>query len=270
MALLLPTKRAGQVILSGLRSRGACRIFPRAMTALPGIAGSPDTQATAAYRRLRAEILEGRLAPGQRLKVQDLATLCGAGPTPVREALAQLAAEGLARRIEQRGFRVADADPAGFAGLIRSRCIAESAALREAIAQGDDAWEDAVAAAERRLSRLPRSLDPARYVTNPAWEAAHRGFHQALLAACGAAPLLRFCDRLREEAERYRAIANAIAWPGRDAAAEHAAIAEAALDRDADRAAALLADHLGATGDFVRLALESRVAAPTPRRIAAE
>jgi GntR family transcriptional regulator, carbon starvation induced regulator len=239
------------------------------MTASPSLAGSPDTQATAAYRRLRTEILEGRLAPGQRLKVQDLAALCGTGPSPVREALAQLAAEGLARRIEQRGFRVADADPARFAGLIRSRCIAEAAALRAAIAHGDAAWEDAVAAAERRLARLPRSLDAARYVTNPAWEAAHRVFHQALLAACDAAPLLAFCDRLREEAERYRAIANAIAWPGRDVAAEHAIIAEAALDRDADRAAALLADHLGATGDFVRLALERRAATPTPRRLAA-
>ncbi|WP_198369637.1 GntR family transcriptional regulator [Roseomonas rosulenta] len=236
------------------------------MTLPPSIAGSPDTQATAAYRRLRAEILEGRLAPGQRLKVQDLAMLCGAGPSPVREALAQLAAEGLARRIEQRGFRVADADPADFAGLVRSRCLVEAAALREAIIRGDADWEDAVAATERRVARLPRSLDAARYVPNPAWEAAHRSFHTALLAASGAAPLIAFCERLREEAERYRALANAVAWPGRDVAAEHAAIAEAALDRDADRASALLADHLAATGEFVRVALERRAAAAAPRR----
>lgn len=220
--------------------------------------GSPDTQATAAYRRLRADILEGRLAPGQRLKVHQLATDYGAGPAPLREALAQLAAEGLARRIEQRGFRVADADPAGFAGLIRTRCLIESLALREAIARGDAAWEDAVAAAERRLARLPRSVEATRFVTNPAWEAAHRAFHHALIAACDAPPLLAFCDRLREEADRYRALANAVAYPGRDVAAEHAAIAEAALDRDADRAAALLSAHLSSTGEFVRVALEQR------------
>jgi GntR family carbon starvation induced transcriptional regulator len=220
--------------------------------------GSPDTQATAVYRRLRADILDGSLAPGMRLKVQHLAGVYGAGPAPLREALAQLAAEGLARRIEQRGFRVADADPAGFAALIRTRCLVEALALREAIAQGDAAWEDAVAAAERRLARLPRSLDDARFVTNPAWEAAHRAFHRALIAACDASPLLAFCERLREEADRYRTLANAIAYPGRDVAAEHAAIAEAALDRDADRAAALLAQHLAATGNFVRVALERR------------
>lgn len=233
-------------------------------------AASPATQATAAYRVLRAEILGGRLAPGERLKVQDLAARIGAGPSPVREALAQLAAEGLARRIEQRGFRVADADPEGFAGLIRTRCLVEALALREAIARGDAAWEDAVAAAERRLARLPRSLDTVRYLANPAWEGAHRAFHHALISACGAAPLLAFCDRLREEADRYRSLANAIAWPGRDVAAEHAAIAEAALDRDADRAASLLADHLAATGEFVRVALERRAerAPRHPRRAA--
>lgn len=234
--------------------------------ATPDPAGSPDTQATAAYRRLRADILEGRLAPGERLKVQDLAATIGAGPTPVREALAQLAAEGLARRIEQRGFRVAEADPAGFAGLVRTRCLVEAMALGESIARGDAAWEDSVAAAERRLARLPRSLEASRYVPNPAWEEAHRAFHRALIAACDAPPLLAFCDRLREEAERYRAIANAVAWPGRDVAAEHAAIAEAALDRDAPRATALLARHLGATGEFVGVALRAKAAPGRARR----
>jgi DNA-binding GntR family transcriptional regulator len=243
--------------------------MPSSVTTPEG-AGSPDTQATAVYRRLRADILDGTLAPGMRLKVQHLATTYGAGPAPLREALAQLAAEGLARRIEQRGFRVADADPADFAGLIRSRCLVEALALREAIARGDAAWEDAVVAAERRLARLPRSLDPTRYLPNPAWEAAHRAFHHALIAACDAPPLLGFCDRLREEADRYRALANAVAYPGRDVAAEHAAIAEAAIDRDPERAAALLAEHLSATGEFVRLALERRQgAAPARRRRAA-
>lgn len=227
--------------------------------------GSPDTQATIVYHSLRTDILDGRLAPGMRLKVQELAASYGAGPTPLREALAQLAAEGLVRRIEQRGFRVADADPAGFAALIRTRCLVEPLALRESIARGDAAWEDAVAAAERRLARLPRSVGAARFVTNPDWEAAHRAFHHALIGACDATPLLDFCDRLREQADRYRKLANAVSYPKRDVAAEHAAIAEAALDRKADRAAELLAAHLQATGDFVRVALERRSPTARPR-----
>lgn len=232
---------------------------------VPAATGSPATQATAAYRRLRADILDGTLPPGLKLKVQHLAARYGTGPAPLREALAQLAAEGLARRIEQRGFRVAEADPAGFAALIRSRCLVEPLALREAIRLGDTAWEDRLMAAERRLARLPRSLEASRFVANPAWEEAHRAFHHALIAACDAAPLVAFCSRLREEADRYRALANAAAYPRRDVAAEHAAIAEAALDRDAERAAALLAAHLAATGAFIGVALERR-SEPRPRR----
>ena len=233
-------------------------LLPAMTPPVPIAMGSPDTQATAVHRRLRADILEGRLAPGMRLKVQHLVSEYGAGAAPLREALAQLAAEGLARRIEQRGFRVADADPACFAALIRTRCLVEALALREAIAQGDAAWEDAVAAAERRLARLPRSLEQSRFVANPAWEVAHSVFHRALIAGCAAPPLIAFCERLREDADRYRTIANAVAYPGRDVAAEHAAIAEAALDRDADRAGELLSQHLSSTGEFVRVALERR------------
>lgn len=218
-------------------------------------AASPETLATAVFRRLRAEILDGRLVPGARLKVQELAASYGVGAAPLREALAQLAAEGLARRIEQRGFRVAEADPAQLVGLIRTRCLVEPLALRESVARGDAAWEDALAGAERRLARLPRSLVPTSLMRNPDWEAAHIAFHRALIAACGAPPLLAFCERLREEADRYRALAGAVAFHKRDVAGEHAAIAAAALDRDADRAANLLAQHLTTTGDFVQRAM---------------
>lgn len=209
------------------------------------------TLATTVHRRLREDILSGRLPPGQKLKLRDLAESYGAGASPMREALSKLAAEGLAERLEHRGFRVADAAPGQLDGLIRSRVLAECAALRESVRLGDAAWEEALVLAEHRLNRVARSLDPHRFVTNPAWEACHLQFHQALLAGCGAPPLLAFCDRLREEARRYRALSNTLAYPGRDVAAEHAAIARATLERDAEQAAALLAQHYERTGAFV-------------------
>jgi len=209
------------------------------------------TLATAVHRRLREDILSGRLLPGQKLKLRDLAESYGAGASPMREALSKLAAEGLAEQLEHRGFRVAAAAPGQLAGLIRSRVLAECAALRDSLQHGDAAWEEALVLAEHRLNRVARSLDPYRFVANPEWEACHLRFHQALLAACEAPPLLAFCDRLREEARRYRALSNTLAYPGRDVAAEHAAIARAALDRDAERAAALLAQHYERTGAFV-------------------
>ena len=219
-------------------------------TALPADDAEP-TLATAVHRRLREDILSGRLPPGSKLKLRDLTDGYGAGASPMREALSKLAAEGLAERLEHRGFRVAEARPAQLAGLIRSRVLAEGAALRDAIQQGDGGWEERVLLAEHRLNRIARSLHPARFLANPEWEDCHRRFHQALLSACHAPALLAFCERLREEAGRYRALSNTRAYPGRDVVVEHAEIARAAIRRDADAACALLAQHYERTGEIV-------------------
>jgi DNA-binding GntR family transcriptional regulator len=227
------------------------------MPEAPASEESDTTLVTAVHRQLRRDILAGHLLPGRKLKLHELVAAYGAGSSPVREALAQLTAEGLAERTARRGFRVAAAAPGELAELIRSRCLAEGAALRESIARGDSGWEERLVVAEHRLRRTERSVDPGSFAANPDWEAAHRAFHQALLAGCGAAPLLAFCERLRDAAGRYRALASTVSYPGRDVAAEHAAIAAAALGRDADRACTLLTQHYEQTGGFLRLALQA-------------
>lgn len=203
------------------------------------------------HRRLRADLLGGRIAPGTKLKVQALGATYGAGASPVREALSSLAAEGLVQRIEGRGFRAAPASVAEFDELVQARCWLEEVVLRESLAAGDAAWEEALVVARWRLSRLPRG--------DAGWEGAHAAFHRALLAACPSSTLRDMAETLRERAERYRALARAAAYPGRDIAAEHEAIAEAALAREAPRAAALLQEHYRRTAGFLRNALAGSV-----------
>ncbi|WP_158537144.1 GntR family transcriptional regulator [Humitalea rosea] len=214
---------------------------------------SVDTLATQIHRLLRQDLLDGVLAPGIKLKVHDLAARYGAGPSPVREALASLSSEGLVERLDQRGFRAAPASVAEFDELVRARAWVEEVALRESITAGDAAWEEAVVLARFRLERMPRE--------EAGWEAAHIAFHAALLAACPSPTLLGFCGTLRDRAARYRALARAVAYPSRDIAAEHAAIAEAALGRDAAQAVTLLAAHYRATAGWLRQALARRDAA---------
>jgi DNA-binding GntR family transcriptional regulator len=213
---------------------------------------------TLVHRRLRDDLLRGVLAPGAKLKVQRLASQYGAGASPVREALSSLAAEGLVQRQEARGFRAAPATVADFEELVRARCWLEEVVLRESIAAGDMAWEEALVLARWRLERTPRSAAPDRFAENPAWEAVHAAFHQALLAACPSATLRAMAETLRERAERYRSLANRAAYPGRDVAAEHNAMADAALARDAPRAIALLQAHYRSTFAFLRDALAAR------------
>jgi GntR family transcriptional regulator, carbon starvation induced regulator len=209
------------------------------------------TLATKIYQRLRLDLLEGRIAPGEKLKVHNLAARCGAGASPVREALAGLAAEGLVLRVDQRGFRAAALTAAEFGDLLRARCWTEEVALRESIARGGGAWEEALVVASWRLSQTQR-----RSPLDHAWEAVHGAYHQALLAACPSKTLLSFVDGLRERAARYRLIAGtAGSYPERDIAAEHKAIADAALARRSAEACRLLLDHFRTTGEYLAQAL---------------
>src|SRR5918992_4459068 len=62
-----------------------------------------DTTAKVVAERLRSEIQHGTLAPGTRLRQNDVARRFGVSTTPVREAFAQLQAEGLVRIDPHRG-----------------------------------------------------------------------------------------------------------------------------------------------------------------------
>ena len=68
--------------------------------------GKAGTLATAAYERLRQDIVGGRLIPGEKLRVDALRDRYEIGGSPLREALARLSAEGLVAQQEQKGFRV--------------------------------------------------------------------------------------------------------------------------------------------------------------------
>ncbi|MEO1000726.1 MAG: GntR family transcriptional regulator, partial [Pseudomonadota bacterium] len=167
-----------------------------------------------AYAELRAALLSGDLRPGERIKIDAIRARLGIGASPVREALSLLSSEGLVDRLDQRGFRAAEVSAADFEELLATRSWLEDRALREAIRRGDAAWEEAIVLAEYRLSRAPRSTDSDRFVSNAAWEEAHRSFHTALIAACGSRYLLQFCDRLYDRNIRYRNLAARETLPG--------------------------------------------------------
>lgn len=203
------------------------------------------------YERIRSDILVGRLRPREKLKVDVLRDRFGSGASPIREALSQLTAEGLVDRFENRGFRVRDVSAADFAQLLQARCWVEEIALRESIRNGKRAWEDEVVLSFHHLSRTRRSTDPSDFTPDLEWEARHRRFHGALLAACGSHHLLRFCDALYDQAVRYRWLSNVKAYPERDVDAEHKAIMDAALDRDVHQATEALIQHYRRTGEYL-------------------
>lgn len=203
------------------------------------------------YAQLRSDILAVDLAPGAKLRIQALCERYGVTSTPMREALNQLVSEGLVRRLEQRGFTVADVSESELAQLTQTRCWVEAIALREAIAHRTPAWETTLREAWQELSETPRSLDDQAFVENPAWEGIHRHFHMALLATCPSHWLVTFCGQLSDHALRYRRLAMSAAFPHRKVPQEHRGILDAALRDDSSAAVEQLEAHYRRTAGFV-------------------
>lgn len=244
--------------------------MPRAKSdAPPSSAEVSISLTTTVFDKLRSDILAGKLAPGEKLRLEHLTARYGSGRTPLREACSRLAAEGLVLASEQRGFRVAPISRDDLLDLTRTRQRVETLALRDAIFQGDQRWEDGVRAALDALNTLPRRR-PGHLL--PSWETAHRRFHDALLAGCQSVWLRRFHTQLYDQTERYRRMSEVLGGQDRDVDGEHAALATAALARDPERAAALLTEHIAKTAELVlrgHPALRGTEAAeavrPTPR-----
>jgi DNA-binding GntR family transcriptional regulator len=210
------------------------------------------TLAMSIYGRLRRDILTGLIEPGERLRLDALGERYNVGLTPLREALNRLSAEELVLREGKRGFRVALASRADLADLATTLCWVVDVALRQSLANGDEAWEEAVVLAAHRLQRLDGRLPSHETGVDPEWERRHREFHMSLIAASGLRRINDFFATLVDRYDRYMYIGvDATArWP-RDAAAEHKAILDAVLARDADLAVRLSQGHIRRTAEIV-------------------
>ncbi|MEM9205409.1 MAG: GntR family transcriptional regulator [Pseudomonadota bacterium] len=212
----------------------------------------PLSMTQMAYERLRADIMSGELAPGRKLKIEELRKLYDVGTSPIREALSLLTSDHFVERIDQRGFRVAEISTEEFEEVLTTRCWLEERALRESIAKGDAAWEEQVVLAAYRLSRVPRSDGNDHFHANAEWEVRHKHFHMTMISACGSSILFRFCDQLYDQNIRYRQLSGPRAYPLRDVTAEHGAICDAVLARNADLAVERLLTHYTQTGRFLK------------------
>lgn len=222
---------------------------------------------SSAYDLLRAEILHGDLMPGERLAVADLRARYGVGLTPLREALMRLASEGLVATEANRGARVREISAAELHDLFSTRRELEAICLARAMANRTPEWEAEILRSLHLLSRAPLPEQAGDRATAARWEATHRAFHAALVAACASEWRLRLWHMLADQSERYRKLrllapAPARAAP-RDIAAEHEAIARAVIDGHADSALELMDNHLARTESVVAGLLKTL---PTERK----
>lgn len=204
------------------------------------------TLALSIAQRLREDVMAGRYLPGAKIRLEDIRQAFGVSWSPIREAVTRLVSEGLMIADSQKGYRVAPATRTELEETIRLRVLLETQALRLAISMGNDAWEAQLLAAHHRLAKLESQRISGRETEQ--WEAWHGAFHAALTEPCQSPILLQFCQHLNKIQDRYRRIFFTRHDVDRDVAGEHRLITEATLQRDAQRACELLADHIERTG----------------------
>lgn len=221
----------------------------------PPEAVDPRTLVEGAYQRLRRDIIEGVHPPGEKLRVEHLKDQYDVGAGTLREALLLLVTDALVVAQGQRGFRVAPISLQDFEDITRTRILLETEALRQSIVLGGEDWEASVVAAFHRLSRAEQKLGDSEDYAQAAsddWEKRNRSFHDALISASPSRWIRHFQNILYQQSERYRRISLFRKPVPRDVHAEHLALFNATLARDASRATAILTEHILRTLESVR------------------
>jgi DNA-binding GntR family transcriptional regulator len=205
-----------------------------------------------AYEQLRDDVLTCKLAPGERLNINELCQALGFNLSAVREALSKLTSEGLVQADPKRGFNVAPISVAELRDLTSVRIEIENLCLRRSIALGGVAWEASVLAAFHIMTNTPQTeADNEKQATSD-WWTVHATYHHTLCSACDSPWLMRLRAQLFAQSERYRMLGGRLGLRDRrDVNREHQDITDAVLARDVDRATGLMASHFEMTSKML-------------------
>lgn len=189
--------------------------------------------------QLRAGMLQGRFAPGQRLVEADLTRELRVSRGPLREAFRRLSAEGLIEIVPHRGALVRRLTQREMTELFQIRSSLEALAARLAAA----GVADPEVRARFEADIAPIWDDGPRMASLGYLDENHR-FHDAIVAASGNAQLLRLTRQLRLPVLMYQLIGSLKAENIAASLAEHRAIAKAILAGDGEDAERCVTAHL--------------------------
>ncbi|MFE2440623.1 GntR family transcriptional regulator [Streptomyces melanosporofaciens] len=216
----------------------------------PPSCGAPAARRSPRRHSVRGQILDalrealagGELIPGEVYSAPVLAERFGVSPTPVREAMQQLAGEGAVEVVPNRGFRVSRRSERDLAELAEVRALLEvpvMLSLAEAIAP--ERWAGLRPFAEATAAAAMTG-DRAAYLESD------RTFHQTVLGLAGNQQLVIVADDLHRRAQWPLACGRATRTADLVAdAEEHMALLDALVARDLDTVESLTRAHFAPT-----------------------
>lgn len=211
--------------------------------------GRTASERVAAY--LRTAILDGTIAPGTRIRQEEIADRLGASRLPVREALRMLELEGLTALEVNKGARVPKIDAHEFDLIYKMRERLEPLALIESIPRLGDADLDALDEIQEHIARAD---DIVEFLT------LDREFHLMTYSGCEFTQLMTTVTRLWNATQHYRRTFMLMASAHRRQVvnAEHGLILDAMRRHDPVDAERYLSGHIRRTRIELMAAVEER------------
>lgn len=225
-----------------------------------------------AYRWIRDRILTGEMEPGSTLSQVQLARELRISRTPLREALRQLAAEGLVISDFNRRIRISELDLRDFDEIYAMRFALEPIGVRATVPALSESHREQLIRSVELMGKAVEAEDL------PAFRTSHREFHLGLIR--GAGPRFeRTLGNLWDHSERYRLSYMHVGRADdrevlsgerfRIGQEEHHGILAAALAGEVDSCSEQLIAHLQRTFDGV-FREASRISQPTLSRAVAD
>ena len=201
-----------------------------------------STAGEQAYELIRADIIFGRLRPGQKLPIEKLRSVYGVSVGTLREIFCRLTPEGFVTAEGQRGFRVAPCSADDLKELASLRLLVERHGIELSFRAGEVEWEARVVAAHHKLAWTEISMLAGDRSQTEQWKHYDWQFHQALVSACGSQALMKMHSGLYDRYLRYLMVL--VVFRGQVAADEHKELLDCALRRDVTSAQRILTAHV--------------------------
>lgn len=208
------------------------------------------------YETLREMIAAGQLVSGARIDERAIAEQLGVSRTPLREAIAKLAKVGLVEQRPYRGNYVRAFSPKQVNDLYETRMVLEGLATRRAVENLTDVG----------LTELTQILDEIQealaQADMAAYSVADQRFHTTIARLSGNETVIESLERLQAQVQLVRLAANRDPDLVERTARERPEILAALRDRDADRAARLMEEHIDGVRRTVLKQLETSKTQP--------
>ena len=189
---------------------------------------------------LRDEIVRGTFEPGERLRLEDVAARFDVSTMPVREALRDLESEGLVTIYPHRGAVVTELTAEDLQDIYDIRATLEAMATRLAVPR---MTKDNCEELEHIVGQMDARLGHVATLVK-----LNHQFHSTLYATSGRRHLCELNRALRYRTQHYLHAYIDDLGSMAMAQGEHRAILEACQDGDAEKAAALVGEHVAEVG----------------------